>query len=167
MASNTEEWRPGSFTKNFSWGSGQGLRELYDVIRIGFDEKLQDVRRDTFRSRVAKSGRPDYIPINFFLLNSIVDGEDYLLVDELVFQALSFEHSARFDHLALFSFVLSMVGRWKGARPYQEHPALWAKHYVSEPIREVWIHDEGFAAARRLSMIRIMARRTNAMTVAA
>jgi len=36
-----------------------------------------------------------------------------------------------------------------------------------EPIREVWIHDEAFAAARRLSMMRIMARRTNAATVVA
>ena len=35
-----------------------------------------------------------------------------------------------------------------------------------EPIREVPIHDEKFAA-RRLSMMRIMARRTNAATVVA
>ena len=35
-----------------------------------------------------------------------------------------------------------------------------------EPIREVWIHDEVFAASR-LSMMRIMARRTKAATVIA
>jgi hypothetical protein len=35
-----------------------------------------------------------------------------------------------------------------------------------EPIREVWIHDEWFAA-RRLSMMRIMARRMKAATVVA
>jgi cob(I)alamin adenosyltransferase len=35
-----------------------------------------------------------------------------------------------------------------------------------EPIREVWIHGEAFAASR-LSMMRIMARRMNAATVAA
>ena len=35
-----------------------------------------------------------------------------------------------------------------------------------EPIREVWIHDEAFAASR-LSMMRIMARRTKAATVVA
>jgi hypothetical protein len=35
-----------------------------------------------------------------------------------------------------------------------------------EPIREVWIHDEAFVASR-LSIIRIMARRTKAVTVAA
>ena len=33
-----------------------------------------------------------------------------------------------------------------------------------EPIREVWIHSEAFAASR-LSMMRIMARRMNAATV--
>jgi len=38
--------------------------------------------------------------------------------------------------------------------------------FLLEPIREVWIHDEGFAASR-LSMMRIMARRTNAATVVA
>ena len=35
-----------------------------------------------------------------------------------------------------------------------------------EPIREVWIYDEAFAASR-LSMMRIMARRTKAATVIA
>ena len=35
-----------------------------------------------------------------------------------------------------------------------------------KPIREVWIYDEAFAASR-LSMMRIMARRTNAATVIA
>ena len=35
-----------------------------------------------------------------------------------------------------------------------------------EPIREVWIHDEAFAASR-LSAMRIMARRMKAATVVA
>ncbi len=35
-----------------------------------------------------------------------------------------------------------------------------------EPIREVWIHDEAFAASR-LSMMRIMARRMKATAVVA
>jgi CHASE1-domain containing sensor protein len=38
--------------------------------------------------------------------------------------------------------------------------------FVLEPIREVWIHDEAVAASR-LSMMRIMARRTKAATVVA
>jgi hypothetical protein len=37
---------------------------------------------------------------------------------------------------------------------------------IPEPIREVWIHNERFAA-NRLSMMRIMARRMNATTVVA
>ena len=37
---------------------------------------------------------------------------------------------------------------------------------ILEPIREVWIHGEVFAASR-LSMMRIMARRMNAATVVA
>jgi hypothetical protein len=42
----------------------------------------------------------------------------------------------------------------------------WSDGDVLEPIREVWIHDEWFAA-RRLSIMRIMARRTKAATVVA
>ena len=37
-------------------------------------------------------------------------------------------------------------------------------HFSLEPIREVWIHDEAVAVSR-LSMMRIMARRTKAATV--
>jgi hypothetical protein len=45
-------------------------------------------------------------------------------------------------------------------------PGLVPGIHVLEPIREVWIHDEAFAASR-LSMMRIMARRTKAATVMA
>jgi hypothetical protein len=134
MASSIDEWRPGSFTKNFSWGHGQGLRELYEVIKVGFDNQLVDVPRDTFRSRVQNSGRPDFIPINFFLFNRPIRGIDHLIVDELVFQALKFDHSKHFDRLALFAFIFSMVGSWRGAKPYQQRPALWAYHYVADRV---------------------------------
>src|SRR3546814_15216081 len=88
----------GSFTKNFSWGSAdRGLKDLFDVIRIGFDNKLQDTPRAEFRNRVIGSGKPDYIPLNFFLFNRIKAGIDFVVVDELVFQAVSFRHSAAFD----------------------------------------------------------------------
>ena len=58
------------------------------------------------------------------------------------------------------------------------YPSIWtlprgelrdkpnSKEITLEPIREVPIYDEKFAA-RRLSMMRIMARRTNAATVVA
>jgi hypothetical protein len=131
---NQQEWHPGSFTKNYSWGKGIGLRNLYDSIRLGFGEKLEDVPRSVYRKRVASAELPDYIPINFFLCNRPKDGEDLLVVDELVFQALSFEHSDRFDQLALFALLLSMAGTWSGARPYQVYPALWAHHYVGSRI---------------------------------
>src|SRR3546814_18064497 len=75
-----------------------------------------------------------YIPLNFFLFNRIKAGIDFVVVDELVFQAVSFRHSAAFDKLALFAFNLSRVGRWKKAAPYQDRPALWAFHYLSERV---------------------------------
>jgi hypothetical protein len=134
MSLAKEEWHPGSFTKNFSWGSDQGLRELYDVIRIGFDGQLIDVPRSIFRSRVKRSARPDFIPINFFLLNGPKEGKDHILVDELVFQALEFDHDEHFDHLASFAFIYSMVGTWIAAKPYQQRPALWAHHYISDRL---------------------------------
>lgn len=96
-----EIWRPGSFTKNFSWGNNQGLRALYENIRIGFDNTLQAVPREEYRRRVASAGRPDFIPVNFFLFNKVKDGTDYLIVDELVFQALNSKHSRRFDKLLI------------------------------------------------------------------
>lgn len=135
MASEQNEWRPGSFTKNFSWGSSrEGLRQLHATIRIGFNDEVADVPRDVFRERVSKTGRPDFIPINFFLFNKIVDGDSYLIADELVFQALNFRHTSRFDKLGLFAFNFSLVGRWKGAKPYQRRPAEWARHYVMDRV---------------------------------
>lgn len=141
MPAQPEEWRPGSFTKNFSWGAGQGLKELHEIIRIGFDGTLEDTIRSKFRTRVANSGRPDYIPINFFLFNKVFEDQDFLLVDELVFQAIKFPHSRRFDTLALFAFILSMAGHWKGAYPYQQRPAMWAHHYVSDRYADVFNWD--------------------------
>jgi hypothetical protein len=46
-----------------------------------------------------------------------------------------------------------------------KEPTMREIRYL-EPIREVWIHGEAFAASR-LSMMRIMARRMNAATVVA
>jgi hypothetical protein len=135
MADETDIWKPGSFTKNFSWGRpSAGLSELHEIIRLGFDGEMEDVRRVEFRSRVRSTGRPDYIPINFFLFNKTVGGVDYLCADELVFQAINWDHSPRFDKLALFAFDLSLAGRWAGARKEQRRPALWANAYVRERV---------------------------------
>lgn len=130
-----EPWRPGSFTKNFSWGPTDiGLRQLYESIRIGFDGQVKDVPRGIFRARLSESGRINYIPANFFLYNKIVDGVDFIVADELVFQAIESEHSPRFDRLALTAFNLSNVGRWHDADEYQRFPALWSHYYVKSRL---------------------------------
>jgi len=133
-----EIWRPGSFTKNFSWGRSnqEGLSELHSVIRAGFNEELKDVPRDLFRERISATNRPDYIPINFFLFNRIENGESLICADELVFQALSWDHSEAFDRIALFAFLFSYVGRWKGAKKDQRRPAMWANAYIREHVAE-------------------------------
>jgi hypothetical protein len=134
MADNSE-WRPGSFTKNFSWGPrARGLVELYQILRLGFAGAIEDTPREIFRQRVTAGGRPDYIPINFFLFNKSVRGVDYVVADELVFQALTAKHSHRFDKLALFAFNLSYAGKWARARNEQRRPALWANHYVRDRV---------------------------------
>ena len=130
-----EEWHPGSFTKNFGWGSERdGLKVLHEMIRAGFADELKDVSRSKFRQRVRHFERPDYIALNFFLYNEVRGGTDFVVVDELVFQALNFKHSPHFDRLALFAFNFSNVGRWKSAIPFQSRPALWAYHYVTDRV---------------------------------
>jgi hypothetical protein len=135
MASDSDEWQPGSFTKNFSWGSARGLRQLYDCIRIGFGDRLEDVPRETFRRRI-RNHYSFYIPANFFLFNRLVRGKDHLIADELVFQALTAKHTQRFDKLALFAFNFSYAGQFKGASPGQRRPALWAHWYVRDRLAE-------------------------------
>ncbi len=136
MAANGEEiWLPGSFTKNFSWGQRQrGLIELHKVIRLGFANEVSDVPRQLFRERVKDAERPDFIPLNFFLFNKPVGTVDYIVADELVFQAINSEHSPRFDKLALFAFNFSFAGKWSHSTLDQRRPALWANAYVRERI---------------------------------
>ena len=135
MADSEEIWRPGSFTKNFSWGkSTSGLSELHSIIRIGFADRLEDTPRELFRERISNTNRPDYIPMNFFLFNKVEGGESIICADELVFNALSWEHGDHFDRLALFAFVLSYAGKWKGAKRDQRRPAMWANAYVREHL---------------------------------
>lgn len=135
MSESSAPWLPGSFTKNFSWGdSASGLRRLHEAIRLGFNNEMKDVERGLFRERLKGYGAPDYIPINFFLFNSISDGTDYLVADELVFQAISSSHTEKFDRLALFAFNFSYCGRWISAAVTQRRPALWAFHYIRDRV---------------------------------
>lgn len=130
-----EEWLPGSFTKNFGWGSRRaGLSLLHSTIRAGFDGREEDVPRAVFRERTSRAGLIDYIPINFFLFNRPLGGVDHIIFDELAFQAITSAHSQRFDRLALFAFNFSYVGRWAKAKSSQSRPALWAFHYVRDRV---------------------------------
>ena len=130
-----EDWKPGSFTKNFSWGpKSGGLVRLHESIRLGFDGAMENVPRGRFRERLRASNLNDYIPMNFFLFNHRIDGIDYIVADEIVFQALNFEHSPRFDKLAMFALNFSYAGKFAKATVEQRRPALWAHHYVRDRL---------------------------------
>ncbi len=132
MNAGEYEWRPGSFTKNFSWGQERGLRQLHECIRVGFDNRVEPVLRSTFARRI--SGKFNfYIPANFFLFNRL-QPEPQIAADEIVFQAINYEHSDRFDKLALYTFNLSYAGRFKGSTPTQRRPAMWAHWYVRDRV---------------------------------
>ena len=135
MLNEPKQWRPGSFTKNFSWGGlDSGLARLHEAIRQGFDGQLEDVPRDMCIARMKAKGFIWHIPANFFLLNIIKGNQSYFVVDELVYQALAFEYSSHFDHLALTTFNNSYVGTWIGAEPWQKYPAPWAYRYITDQI---------------------------------
>ena len=131
-----EDWKPGSFTKNFGWGpKSDGLVRLHrDIIR-GFASEMSDVPRNTFRSRTRLSPTAGSIPTNFFLFNRPINGVDYIVADEIVFQALNFEHSPRFDKLAVFALNFSYAGKFSGATAAQRRPALWAHNYIRQRVR--------------------------------
>lgn len=137
MPDYSEDWHPGSFTKNFGWGrDGRGLAELHRAIRIGFGEARNDVARSEFRERLEAQKVNFFIPANFFLFNYSNDAGDWIAFDELVFQAVSFDHSSHFDRLALFAFNISLAGSWQGARHYQRRPALWSNRYIVERLAD-------------------------------
>jgi hypothetical protein len=140
-------WLPGSFTKNFSWGKGSGLRKLYDNIRRGFQDELTPVRRDVYLQRVGADDARNLVPLNFFLLNSVRDGLSYVEVDELVFQALTCEYSIDFDRTALFSFNFSHAGKWLGQKRGQRYPALWATAYILEKVVAEYDWNTSFVSA--------------------
>ncbi|MEA1674803.1 hypothetical protein [Nitrospirillum sp. BR 11163] len=144
MPAEAEIWKPGSFTKNFSWGHETGLRRLHESIKLGFDNKLENVPREIFRQRASILPGSPLIPMNFFLFNKKIDGEDHILVDELVFQGITSEHSDRFDKLAIFAFNFSYAGKFSRASREQRRPALWALHYIKERVSQ----DYGWDTAR-------------------
>ena len=66
---------PGSFTKNYGWNqSPPGLHKLYANIRRGFAGHPWPVSRKDFRERHGPG--PELVAVNFFLHNTVVDGEN-------------------------------------------------------------------------------------------
>ena len=106
------------------------MSRLHRAIRIGFADTLADVPRSLFIQRLQAAGLVWHIPANFFVLNFINGSTGYIAVDELIFQAISFDYSQDFDKLALVAFNNSYVGRWPDAESWQSHPAPWAYHYI-------------------------------------
>lgn len=139
------EWKPGSFTKNFSWGRERGLKQLYDCIRVGFAGEMRPVLRSEFAHRV-RDRYNFYIAANFFLFNRLRPSEE-IVADELVFQALNFEHSRRFDQLAIIAFNLTFVGRFRPSTWNQRRPALWAHWYVRDRVAKEFKWDASKVSA--------------------
>ncbi|SIO13989.1 HNH endonuclease [Vannielia litorea] len=130
------ESRPGSFSKNFGWGDAPGLGLLHRVINAVFSDGLMPVPRDAARKIIAQHADGDpLVPLNFFLYNQVVEGESYIIPDQLVLEALAGEHDQSFDRLAMCALNFSRVGTWDRARPFQSHPAPWARRFV---VEEVW-----------------------------
>jgi hypothetical protein len=125
---------PGSFTKNFGWGKDKGFKKLHDAVRLGFKNKPMPVSRQEWRKDSKLSSDDFLIASNFFLCNLIRANQNYVAVDELVYQALTQPHSSAFDRLALFALNLSLVGRRIGSTNGVEFPIKWANEFVRERL---------------------------------
>lgn len=126
--------KPGSFTKNFSWKAGQGLKELHNAIRIGFDGRLSAPTRSEFRERIANNVDGDALIVcNFFVFNYLEGDETRIALDELTSRAIVEPHDQTFDRLAIFAFLLGVVGKWKfNHHPVQSFGALWVQKLFEE-----------------------------------
>lgn len=131
------ESRPGSFSKNFGWNAAPGLKLLHRAINEIFQGELRPVPRERARNAISDrfAGDP-LVLLNFFLYNKVIDGTDHVVADQLVLQALAKKHDRNFDQLAIAALNFSRVGRWTGARPYQRHPAPWARNFVVDVLYE-------------------------------
>lgn len=147
----TLESRPGSFSKNFGWGAAPGLALLHRVINAIFDGQMEPVLRDTARKVISKDATGDpLIPLNFFLYNQEIDGDNFMIPDQLVLEALAKPHDQSFDRLAMSALNFSRVGSWQGARAWQAYPAPWARRFA---VEEVW--DGSVWDTRRITTERI------------
>jgi hypothetical protein len=120
---------------------------LHEAIRKGFRGQLRPVGRETWR-QFSGIGDDDLelIPLNFFLHNSVVNGKNFVSVDEFVLQAITRGHSPAFDRLALFAFNLSRGGARNGPKIGEARPAPWANEFVRELLwRDGGWHSEALA----------------------
>lgn len=133
----TLESRPGSFSKNFGWNARPGLQLLHEVINSVFLDDLQPVRRDHARRIISDNFNGDpLVPLNFFFYNKRIGDEDFIVPDQLVLQALAEDHNESFDYLAISALNFSRVGKWRGARAFQSHPAPWARSFIVDVLYE-------------------------------
>lgn len=138
-----DRFAPGSFTKNYGWDtSPPGLHKLHENIRRGFSGHPLPVAREDFRKRHGPG--PELVPINFFLHNTIIGGENYITADELVRQALTADYSHSFDQLALFALHLGRTGARAGSRTGDATGAAFANDYVRNTL---W-QGEGWARSK-------------------
>ena len=132
-------YRPGSFSKEITWGTGPGLLRLHEAIRQGFGGTLAPVTRKVFRASCqALTPNTTLVALNFFLHNRRQGNQDWVIPDELVFEALARPHSRAFDLLALFALHLSAAGTRKGTRGDEG----WHRAFVTT---ELW-HDGAWRA---------------------
>ncbi|TYP79919.1 HNH endonuclease [Maritimibacter alkaliphilus HTCC2654] len=132
----TLESRPGSFSKNFGWGDKPGLGLLHEAINAIFASGLEPVPRDEAREIIdALADGDPLVPLNFFLYHRVIDGVSCVVPDQLVVEAQARDHDKSFDLLGMCALNFSRVGVWERARPFQSHPAPWARRFV---VEEVW-----------------------------
>ncbi len=144
-------YQPGSFTKNFAW-HGKGFRKLHSAIRVGFKNQLLAVSREDWRKNSGLNAGEFYIAANFFLCNVIIAGKNVIPIDELVVQAVTRDHSAVFDRLALFAFNLSVGGNRIGANNGMSFPSLWAKEFVCQQLWQFNKWDAGALDANKMDV---------------
>lgn len=136
MVYDDKTWRIGSFTKQLR--ISDDFKSVWECIKVGFESNTCDVSREIFERRVKKNMKDfsDRFPAvtNLFLFSEIRDGVDYLVSDELVFQAIKFGNTPEFRKLAMFSLFLSMAGTWKRAKKGQRYPTRWINSYVRDRI---------------------------------
>lgn len=125
----SEKYKPGSFTKNFSWN--QSYARLHSAIYRGFARSTDPVTRDDWRRRSGISDRDrQLIPMNFFLYSIPGLKEDYILVDQLVDVAMT-PYDGEFAQLALFAFHLANSGTWRNSPWPDGKVAGWANDFNS------------------------------------